>query len=70
MVAWLAGQTVPGVAAAAPLFVRHGVTGRDLADLTHADLLSMGVLVLGVRKALLRAAAQLTAAVPVRSSEC
>ncbi len=53
---WLAQQP-PAVAALAPLFVRHGVVGRDLSDLSHADLLSMGVTVLGTRKAVLGAVA-------------
>ena len=44
-----------GLASDAALLWRHGITGGDLADLTHADLLSIGIARLDARKRILRA---------------
>jgi hypothetical protein len=46
----------------ATLFAANGVSGRDLCDLSHDDLASMGVRTLSARKAVLRAVTQLLAA--------
>lgn len=55
--AWLGQQS--GLEAHAEVFRQHGLRGADLADLCHADLVSIGMARLGERKALLRAVAGL-----------
>jgi hypothetical protein len=50
---WLEGQ--PGLEKFVPGFRAHGLTGADLADLSHDDLQSIGIDSLSERKAILRA---------------
>lgn len=56
---WLATTAAaPAVlAAVAPVFAAHGLTGRDLLDLSDADLASMGVASAAVRAEVLAAVA-------------
>lgn len=52
LVAYLAEQ---GLAEHASVFGTHKLTGIDLLDLTHADLVSIGITSLAERKRILRA---------------
>ncbi len=53
---WLESESLGSLKAQ---FVRNGVCGADLLDLTHDDLLSMGVATLTLRKRVLRSLARL-----------
>ena len=55
--AWAEGCA--GVAPFAHLFAENSLSGQDLLDLTHADLLSMGLSKLHDRKVVFRAIQQL-----------
>ena len=64
--AWLASK---GLDAHVAVFAENGICGKDLTDLTHADLISMGVATAHERKAVLRATKPLKIEDPTANGE-
>jgi len=64
--AWLEGK---GLGAHAAVFAENGICGKDLTDLTHADLISMGVAGCHDRKEVLRATKPLKIVDPTESGD-